>query len=140
MHNMYSRIKNLLSSFKKDDFHDFLEIIRLKFHLNFAFVILGAASFSERIDPGLIFSLLLMYLSFNVFVYGGIYTMNAITDLDKDSQHPLKCNRPLPSGRISKQSAIKLALSLMSIGIFLGFLLFWIFLWISLVYIEKMEA
>ena len=121
---MYSRIKNLLSLFNKDTFHDFLEIIRLKFHLNFAFVILGATSFSERIDTGLIFSLLLMYLSFNVFVYGGIYTMNAITDLDKDSQHPLKCNRPLPSGRISKQSAIKLALSLMSIGTFLGFLLF----------------
>ena len=121
---MYSRIKNSISLFKQDRFQDFVKIIRLKFHLNFAFVLLGATSFAQQIDIRLICSLLLMYFSFNICLYGGIYTMNAITDLEKDARHPLKCNRPLPSGRISKTSATTLALSLMSIGIFLGFILF----------------
>ncbi|MDJ0796360.1 MAG: UbiA family prenyltransferase [Calothrix sp. MO_167.B12] len=121
---MYSFIEKSLSFFKKEAFQDFLEIIRLKFHLNFAFVILGAASFAQQIDAGLILSLLVMYVSFNVCLYGGIYTINAITDFEKDSKHPLKKNRPLPSGRISKQSAILLAVCLISIGLLFGFFYF----------------
>ncbi len=121
---MYSRIEKSLSLFKKKAFRDFLELIRLKFHLNFAFVILGAASFAQQIDVGLIFSLLVMYFSFNVCLYGGIYTINAITDFEKDSKHPLKKNRPLPSGRISKTSASILAVCLISIGLLFGFFYF----------------
>ncbi|MDJ0619413.1 MAG: UbiA family prenyltransferase [Calothrix sp. MO_192.B10] len=121
---MYSFIEKSLSFFKKESFQDFLEIIRLKFHLNFAFVILGAASFAPQIDVGLIFSLLVMYVSFNVCLYGGIYTINAITDFEKDSKHPLKKNRPLPSGRISKQSASLLAVCLITIGLLFGFFYF----------------
>jgi len=121
---MYSRIEKSLSFLNKKVLGDFLELIRLKFHLNFAFVILGAASFAQQIDLGLIFSLLVMYFSFNVCLYGGIYTINAITDFEKDSKHPLKKNRPLPSGRISKSSAIILAVCLISIGLLFGFFYF----------------
>jgi decaprenyl-phosphate phosphoribosyltransferase len=102
-------------------FNDYLSLIRLKFHLNFALVIYGAASFTDRFDLHFFSSMLLLYISFNVFLYGGIYTINAITDLEKDAKHPLKCNRPLPSGRISKNTAIVLAATLISIGLLIGF-------------------
>lgn len=102
-------------------FNDYLSLIRLKFHLNFALVIYGAASFTDRFDRHFFSSMLLLYVSFNVFLYGGIYTINAITDLEKDAKHPLKCNRPLPSGRISKNTAIALAATLIGIGLLIGF-------------------
>jgi UbiA prenyltransferase family len=100
---------------------DYLTLIRFKFHLNFAFVIAGVISFTEQFDPHFFSSLLILYVSFNIFLYGGIYTVNAITDLAKDAQHPLKSNRPLPSGRISKSTATALALTLISCGLLIGF-------------------
>jgi decaprenyl-phosphate phosphoribosyltransferase len=103
------------------NFSDYLALIRLKFHLNFALVIYGAASFTDRFDFNFFSSLLLLYISFNVFLYGGIYTINAITDLEKDAKHPLKCHRPLPSGRISKNRAIGLAATLITLGLIIGF-------------------
>nr|WP_307894274.1 decaprenyl-phosphate phosphoribosyltransferase [Clostridium botulinum] len=35
-----------------------------------------------------------------------IYILNDIVDLEKDKKHPEKKNRPLPSGRVSKSTAI----------------------------------
>ncbi len=116
--------KNGLLNLRSGMIKDFLELIRLKFHLNFGFVILGAVSFAQQIDAALIFSILVMYLSFNVCLYGGIYTINAITDLEKDAKHPLKKNRPLPAKRVSKRTAIILAAVLISVGLSVGFLYF----------------
>ncbi|MDJ0734907.1 MAG: UbiA family prenyltransferase [Nostocaceae cyanobacterium] len=121
---MHPTTENRFSILYQGMFKDFLELIRLKFHLNFGFVILGAVSFAKQIDVALIFSILVMYLSFNVCLYGGLYTINAITDLEKDAKHPLKKNRPLPSKRISKTTAIILAAVLISLGLLVGFLYF----------------
>lgn len=104
-----------------EKFNDCLSLIRFKFHTNFAFVVLGACSFTKHFDLHFLGSLLLMYVSFNIFLYGGIYTINAITDLRKDTRHPLKRNRPLPSGRISKIFAIGLAITFLTIGLLIGF-------------------
>ncbi|NEQ49340.1 MAG: UbiA family prenyltransferase [Leptolyngbya sp. SIO3F4] len=101
--------------------NDCLSLIRFKFHTNFSFVALGAISFTQQFDVNFFSSLLLMYASFNIFLYGGIYTINAITDLEKDARHPRKCNRPLPSGRISKSVAISLAVTFLSLGLLIGF-------------------
>ncbi len=121
---MQAGIGKYLAIFEPEVLQNFLQLIRLKFHLNFGFVLLGALSFAKQIDIPLIVSILVMYLSFNVCLYGGIYTMNAITDLEKDAKHPLKKNRPLPSGRISMNTAIILAVSLISLGLFVGFFYF----------------
>jgi 4-hydroxybenzoate polyprenyltransferase len=105
-------------------FNDYLALIRFKFHPNFGFVIAGAVSFTEVFDLQFFSSLLLLYVSFNICLYGGIYTINALTDLEKDAQHPRKCNRPLPSGRISKAAAIELAIILITLGLLVGFFYF----------------
>ena len=50
-----------------------------------------------------------------------IYIINDIVDLEADANHPKKKERPLPSGRISKQSAVILAAIILLIVVGLSF-------------------
>jgi hypothetical protein len=38
--------------------------------------------------------------------YGGIYTLNAVTDMEEDKAHPVKCQRPVPRGAVSPTAAL----------------------------------
>ncbi|WKZ60954.1 MAG: UbiA prenyltransferase family protein [Cyclobacteriaceae bacterium] len=53
-------------------------------------------------------------------VASGIYIINDFKDLEVDKLHPLKKKRPLPSGSISKSTAIILLTILLSIGLTLA--------------------
>lgn len=44
------------------------------------------------------------------FLSSVVYIINDIADLEQDKNHPVKKNRPLPSGKISKSNAISIAL------------------------------
>ena len=55
------------------------------------------------------------------FVSSAGYIINDISDMEKDSAHPEKRNRPLPSGGASKRMAYILAAALMLIGIWLSY-------------------
>jgi decaprenyl-phosphate phosphoribosyltransferase len=48
------------------------------------------------------------------FVSGSFYLINDVLDYDSDCAHPIKCNRPIASGKVSIQTAIFLAISLLS--------------------------
>jgi len=50
-------------------------------------------------------------------VASGAYVMNDLRDCDRDRQHPLKSQRPLPAGRVSQGTAVALALALMASGL-----------------------
>jgi 4-hydroxybenzoate polyprenyltransferase len=56
-------------------------------------------------------------------VASGAYVMNDIRDCERDRQHPLKSLRPLPSGRVSRATAIRMALMLMGAGLLGAFAL-----------------
>ena len=62
---------------------------------------------------------LLAFVAAGPLLWGGLYTINDITDVDKDRLHTMKTNRPLPSGRISKNFAkvFAAALIIASFGI-----------------------
>ena len=45
-------------------------------------------------------------------ISGVVYIVNDLVDIDKDRQHPTKCNRPLPSGRLNPNAAIVAAVLL----------------------------
>src|SRR5690606_20067470 len=53
-------------------------------------------------------------------VASGIYIINDFKDLEVDKLHPLKKKRPLPSGSISKSTAIILLTILLSTGLTLA--------------------
>ena len=59
---------------------------------------------------------LLIFIAF-CLISSAVYIMNDIIDIEKDKLHPIKCNRPIASGKISK----KRALSLMLLLIFCSF-------------------
>jgi len=71
---------------------------------------------------------LLAFIAAGPLLWGGLYTINDITDIEKDRLHSFKKNRPLPSGKISRNSAKVLAGALIiaafGIGIYIGNILF----------------
>lgn len=77
----------------------------------------------------------LLFISFCV-VSSIVYIINDICDLEKDRNHPVKCNRPLASGAVSIKSSIFLIVILFSIAIVCNLLTFdWISSSILLIYL-----
>jgi len=93
---------------------DYLELIRFRYHITFLLVIIISLYYSPNIIT--VGQLILLYISFNVFLYGGIYTLNAITDRRVDAKHPQKKKRPIPSGRVSVTNAIVFMIVLLLAG------------------------
>lgn len=54
---------------------------------------------------------------------GTVYLINDLVDLEKDKQHPVKRNRPLPSGRLQPKTAVIATILFIVIGQPLGYLL-----------------
>ena len=71
---------------------------------------------------------LLAFIAAGPLLWGGLYTINDITDIEKDKLHPFKKNRPLPSGKITKNSAKVFAAALIiaafGIGIYINNIFF----------------
>jgi 4-hydroxybenzoate polyprenyltransferase len=60
--------------------------------------------------------------AFGIFclLSGAIYIINDIVDLDKDRAHPVKCNRPIASRRISRGGALVFSLVVIGAGLALA--------------------
>jgi decaprenyl-phosphate phosphoribosyltransferase len=56
------------------------------------------------------------------FFASSIYIINDYRDIEDDRKHPVKCNRPLASGKVKKTPAIILCISLLIIGSLFGYL------------------
>jgi 4-hydroxybenzoate polyprenyltransferase len=80
-------------------------------------VVFAALIFSKNLFDGP--SVLLVLAAFGVFccMASGAYVMNDVRDCERDRQHPLKCLRPLPAGRIARRTAVALSAVLMIAGI-----------------------
>jgi len=52
--------------------------------------------------------LMMVLLAFALFCFlsGSVYLLNDLLDIEKDRQHPIKCKRPLPSGKLNSKVAI----------------------------------
>jgi 4-hydroxybenzoate polyprenyltransferase len=80
-------------------------------------VLFAALIFAKRLFE--IQDVVLVTLGFVAFcaVASGAYVMNDLRDCERDRQHPLKAQRPLPSGRVRRGTATVLALGLMIAGL-----------------------
>ena len=56
-------------------------------------------------------------------ISGTVYLINDLVDIERDRQHPTKCNRPLASGQLPKSVAIAAAIALPVIVLPVSFLL-----------------
>ncbi|MDH4214343.1 MAG: UbiA family prenyltransferase [Candidatus Thorarchaeota archaeon] len=68
-------------------------------------------------------------------VSSATYIVNDIQDLEADAAHPEKRNRPLPSGAVSRRTALYFAYALLIVGLFLSFILYWMFFLTVILYI-----
>jgi 4-hydroxybenzoate polyprenyltransferase len=80
-------------------------------------VVFAALIFSKHLF--VVEQVLLVAAGFVCFclVASGCYVVNDIRDCERDRQHPLKSLRPLPAGRMSRQTALMLASGLMGTGL-----------------------
>jgi decaprenyl-phosphate phosphoribosyltransferase len=99
-------------------------LLKFRYHVTFANVVFGAALFATELGPGLLLDLALLYVSFNVLLYGGIYTLNDIADRAADGRHPRKRDRPIAAGRVSVFAASAFGGSLVALGMLSGLVLF----------------
>ncbi len=85
-------------------------------------LLFAALLFSGRLfDPGSFLTVCGAFLCF-CMVASGAYIMNDVRDCERDRQHPSKCLRPLPAGRVGRSSAILLSALMMvaaTVGAFL---------------------
>lgn len=101
----------------------YLELIKFRYHITYLTVFFAASILNGRLDLALVRSLLVLYVFFNVFFYGGIYTFNDLRDVKADRLHPRKKSRPIASGRVSPPAARIFAPVMITAG--LGGVLLW---------------
>jgi hypothetical protein len=101
-----------------------LALVKPRYHLSFVTVAVGALLFADPIDGALALQLAMLYLSFNLLLYGGIYTFNDIADRAVDARHPAKKMRPIAAGRVSVAHAAVIGTVLCVSGGVLGVLVF----------------
>src|SRR5262245_52090320 len=103
-------------------------------------VLLAALIFARRLF--VLYDVCLVAVAFGCFccLASGAYVMNDLRDCERDRQHPLKSLRPLPAGRIRKDTAVRLSLSLMGAGLFVGLLLGQVFFTLAALYLVLQVA
>ncbi len=79
-------------------------------------VLFAALIFAKRLFQ--VHDVILVSLGFLCFcaIASGAYVMNDLRDCERDRQHPLKSQRPLPSGRVRPGTAMALACALVATG------------------------
>ena len=99
-------------------------LVKPRYHASFVTVVVAALLFAERVDATVALRLLGLYISFNVLLYGGIYTFNDIADRAADARHPVKRLRPIASGRLSVAEAAAVASVMCVTGTLLAAIVF----------------
>jgi len=89
--------------------------------------------------PLLVLRAILGFLIFCV-LSGAVYIINDILDKNNDLNHPLKCNRPIASGRLKIKYASLIAVIIIILALFISFLLPFEFRITSLAYLVLLTA
>ncbi|MBE7704083.1 MAG: hypothetical protein E7Z89_08570 [Cyanobacteria bacterium SIG28] len=103
-------------------FRDILKTLKINHYVKNLIVVIPLLFSMSFTNPFLWVKVLLIFLAFCA-VSSAVYVMNDLIDIKKDLLHPIKKNRAIASGRISKPLAITILLILFSISLFLSALL-----------------
>ena len=98
----------------------YVRLIKFQYHITFLNVLFGALLFAPAFDLGLAGRLAALYVSFNVLLYGGLYTLNDLADCAADARHPRKKLRPIASGSVTRSHAAWYAGVLIAAGLATG--------------------
>lgn len=101
-------------------FKDILHLIRIKQWIKNAFVLAPLFFSLKFTNLGAVEQTLITFISF-CFISSFVYINNDLADIEKDRLHPVKKNRPLPSGKISASFARILSLFLFAAAFILTY-------------------
>jgi 4-hydroxybenzoate polyprenyltransferase len=107
--------------------HSILKLIRPHQYLKNGFVLLGPL-FAHQWDLVTLTDAALAFLAF-CWMASAVYVLNDIIDVEADRAHPLKCHRPLPSGKVSPGTAKGLLCLLVAASVLFSLLASW---WVTL--------
>ncbi|WP_337872203.1 decaprenyl-phosphate phosphoribosyltransferase [Ignavibacterium sp.] len=96
---------------------DYLKLIRVPQWIKNFFVFVPLLFSLHLFDKDYLILSLKAFIVFSL-ASSFVYVVNDIIDIEADKAHPKKKNRPLPSGRIKKSSALILAIVLLLIVLF----------------------
>ncbi len=97
-------------------FNNLIQLIRPKHYAKNLFIFLPLFFDGQITDIELLLKTLMAFFLFSMAA-SSIYILNDFKDIDTDKKHPIKKNRPLASGAVSKVTAILLMLLLMGLSI-----------------------
>lgn len=97
----------------------YLELFRVKHYIKnlliFTTIIFGADLFTNDF-----YKILIGFISFSL-MSSSIYIINDIIDYDLDKKTPVKKNKPIPSGKISKDKALKISILTFFLSLILNY-------------------
>ncbi|HXB29670.1 MAG TPA: decaprenyl-phosphate phosphoribosyltransferase [Puia sp.] len=99
----------------------YIRLLRPKDWAKNLFLIVPSFFAGQFFVPSRIPHILEGFIAFCFFA-SGIYIINDYRDIEDDRKHPVKCKRPLASGTVKKPAAVVLCISLILVGILLGYL------------------
>lgn len=117
---MYEYTATQVGTHRLSQLRNYISLLRFQYHTSFVAILLGALVITRQWQWPLLWRLFLLYLSLNVLLYGGLYSLNAITDAESDSRDPRKKHRPVASGEISRKTAGVFAAGLIVAGFATG--------------------
>lgn len=77
--------------------------------------------FSRNFDNGGLFLSATACVAAFSLVSGGVYVLNDLADVEADRRHPIKCERPIASGRLSSSVALSIAILVIVLGLALSY-------------------
>jgi decaprenyl-phosphate phosphoribosyltransferase len=113
---------------------NYIALLRIPQYSKNLFIFLPLFFAMHLQEPERLFKVSLAFLGFCLLA-SAVYILNDLYDLDEDSQHPKKKYRPLPTGRITRRSAIGLMACLFALGLSIAYVLSLQMFYLCLLYI-----
>lgn len=102
---------------------EYLKEMRVHHYIKNLLVFIPLVCSGHILDSDKLFPSVYAFFSF-CFLSSAIYFINDIRDVEKDRNHPTKCNRPIAAGKIPIRSAIICAVALILLAILFNSLCF----------------
>ena len=90
----------------------YIHLLKPHYQIQFIEVLFGVLLVGPSLTASLFLDLLILFVSSHLMLYGGLYTINDLRDIEEDRKNEHKKHRPLPSGRVQPIEAVAFALIL----------------------------
>lgn len=114
-------------------FKDIIKTLKVNHYIKNLIVFVPLIFSLNFLDINLCIKSAIMMFAF-CLISSGVYILNDLIDIEKDKKHPIKRNRAIASGRISKRFAITMLIILLTLAFLISFLLSYLCLLMVVIY------